>query len=231
MASILIGIFYLNQENPKAKVNILQYHHANENSPQAQALILQYHHVSESTPQSTSISPVLFKDHLELIKSMGFSVLPLPTILKKIKKGLIFEQRTLAITFDDGYLSIYENAYPLLKSYNFPFTIFVSPKAIDSKFGNSLSWEMLREMKANGATIANHSFAHDHLLTKYINENDVGIEVGSGAGFTKDFIKSKNHFNKSAQDADFKRIINEIGLHKKRAEEFSPFKGTNAYCS
>lgn len=46
-----------------------------------------------------------------------------------------------------------------------------------------------------------------------------------------DFIKSKAHFNQSAQDADFERIINEIGLHKKRAEEFSPFKGTNAYCS
>ena len=46
-----------------------------------------------------------------------------------------------------------------------------------------------------------------------------------------DFIKSKAHFNQSAQDADFERIINELGLHKKRAEEFSPFKGTNAYCS
>ena len=46
-----------------------------------------------------------------------------------------------------------------------------------------------------------------------------------------DFLKTKIYFNQSAQDADFERIITEIGLHKKRAEEFSPFKGTNAYCS
>ncbi len=167
----LIGLYYTMQSNPKAQVNILQYHHASENKAQPQAIILQYHHVSEHTPKSTSISPERFKEHLELIKSMDFNVLPLPQVIQQIRQGIPFESNTLAITFDDGYLSIYENAFPLLQAYQWPFTIFVSPNAIDKKFGNSLSWEMLKEMKRQGATIANHSLAHDHLLKKEEGES------------------------------------------------------------
>jgi peptidoglycan/xylan/chitin deacetylase (PgdA/CDA1 family) len=140
-------------------------------SPQHQAIVLQYHHVSDSTPVSTSISPEAFIQHLELIEQLGFQVLPLPKILERIQQGLAFKQDTLGISFDDGYLSIYENAFPELKKRGLPFTIFVSPKAIDNHYGNSLSWEQLKEMQDNGATIANHSLDHDHLLARKGDES------------------------------------------------------------
>ncbi len=136
-----------------------------------QAVILQYHHVSSLTPSSTSIDPLQFIKHLDLIKNQGFQVLPLPKVMKTLEQGLTFKRKTLAITFDDGYLSIYENAFPELKKRNLPFTIFISPQAIDKKFGNSLSWQQLKEMQRNGATIANHSLAHKHLLATHSNES------------------------------------------------------------
>ncbi len=138
---------------------------------QPQAVILQYHHVSTLTPSSTSIDPLLFIKHLDLIEHQGFQVLPLPQVLNKLAQATPFKRKTLAITFDDGYLSIYENAFPELKKRKLPFTIFISPEAIDKKFGNSLNWQQLQEMQRNGATIANHSFAHNHLLAKNKGES------------------------------------------------------------
>ncbi len=136
-----------------------------------QAVILQYHHVSSLTPASTSIDPLQFIKHLDLIEQQGFQVLPLPHVLNNLKQDRSFKRKTLAITFDDGYLSIYENAFPELKKRNLPFTIFISPEAIDKKFGNSLSWQQLKEMQRGGATIANHSLAHKHLLATHNGES------------------------------------------------------------
>ncbi len=136
-----------------------------------QAVILQYHHVSELTPASTSVSADKFREHLNLINQRGFQVLPLPSILKQIKQGAEFSRKTLGISFDDGYLSIYQHAFPELKKRKLPFTIFVSPQAIDQEHGNSLSWAQLKEMQENGATIANHSLNHAHLLNRKENEN------------------------------------------------------------
>ena len=139
-------------------------------APQNQAVILQYHHVSTTTPASTSVSFEQFKRHLDLIDSLGFQVLSLPEILTHIHQGIPFSQKTVGISFDDGYLSIYQNAFPELQKRHLPFTIFVSPQAIDSQHGNSLNWKQLKEMQNNGATIANHSWNHDHLLSRRPHE-------------------------------------------------------------
>jgi len=135
-----------------------------------QAIVLQYHHISDTTPASTSVSPTKFIEHLDLINEMGFKVLPLTEVIKQINNPVQASSKTLAISFDDGYLSIYKNAFPELKKRGFPFTIFVSPNAIDNQHGNSLNWQQLKEMINYGATIANHSLNHDHLLIKNDNE-------------------------------------------------------------
>lgn len=129
-----------------------------------QAIVLQYHHISNATPASTSVSPVKFIEHLDLINEMGFQVLPLTDVIKNINNSIQPIRKTLAISFDDGYLSIYQNAFPELKKRGLPFTIFISPSAIDNQHGNSLNWQQLKEMMEHGATIANHSLNHGHLL-------------------------------------------------------------------
>jgi peptidoglycan/xylan/chitin deacetylase (PgdA/CDA1 family) len=136
--------------------------------------ILQYQHVNTTTPPVTSISPALFEQHLALIQSEGFLVLPLDVMIHSIKLGIPFERKVIAITFDDNYRSIYDHAFPLLKHRKWPFTIFVNPKTVrsngDSQF--NLSWGQLAEMKKHGASIANHSQDHFHLLKKLKNESN-----------------------------------------------------------
>jgi len=136
-----------------------------------QVVILQYHHVSTETPPSTSLSPDMFVTHLELIEELDFQVLPLIEVVERIQNKQGFKQKTVAITFDDAYDSIYLTAYPLLKQRNWPFTVFINPQAVDENHGNSMTWNQIREMQNNGATIANHSYEHLHLLKKLEDES------------------------------------------------------------
>ncbi|MEN9464745.1 MAG: hypothetical protein RL217_926 [Pseudomonadota bacterium] len=139
--------------------------------PSFALVILQYHHISTSTPPSTSTSPEDFRTHLSLIEQQGMQVVDLKTALNKLEKGEAVPDNALAITFDDAYISIYQNAWPLLKDKGWPFTIFVNPNVVDAGGNATISWEQLLEMQKNGAAIANHSQSHDYLIEKVTEEN------------------------------------------------------------
>ncbi len=138
----------------------------------AAAVILQYHHVSDTTPASTSISPALFKQHLAYLADNGYQVWPLPRLAEQLKAQREIPDKVVVITFDDAYDSIYAAAYPMLRERNWPFTVFVAPAPIQQKLDSFMTWQQLAEMKQAGATIANHSFAHKHLVRREADENE-----------------------------------------------------------
>jgi peptidoglycan/xylan/chitin deacetylase (PgdA/CDA1 family) len=131
-----------------------------------QAVILQYHHINTATPRSTSVSPEEFRTHMDYLRDNGFTVLRLEDVLKALRDGSPLPNKTAVITFDDGYASVYDVAYPLLKQRNWPFTIFVPTGLIGEKVGLYSNWDQLREMGQNGATLANHTVNHAYLLDR-----------------------------------------------------------------
>ena len=136
------------------------------------AVVLQYHHVDEHTPASTSISPALFEQHLDYIAEQGYAVWSVSRIVSHLKNNTPLPNKVVAITFDDAYQSIYKNAYPLLKERNMPFTVFVATQAITQKLTSFMTWDELKEMSENGASIANHTHSHPHLVRRLSNENE-----------------------------------------------------------
>lgn len=136
------------------------------------AVVLQYHHISENSPAATSTSPKLFRQHVEHIDEAGYSVLPLEDLVAKLKAGEALPEKAVAITFDDGYDSIYTEAFPILKKKGWPFTVFVNTKPLQQGIRQFVSWDQLREMADAGATIANHSYSHPHLQRRKLGESD-----------------------------------------------------------
>ncbi|MGK0440494.1 MAG: peptidoglycan/xylan/chitin deacetylase (PgdA/CDA1 family) [Pseudohongiellaceae bacterium] len=134
------------------------------------AVVLTYHHVANDTPAITSISPQNFEQQLQYIESKQFNVWPLPKIISALQQRQAIPPKVIAITFDDAYLSIFEHAYPLLKKRNYPFTIFVTTDSVDNQYNHQLSWPKLLEMSKNGATIANHTVNHPHMLKRLDDE-------------------------------------------------------------
>ena len=131
---------------------------------QNQAVILQYHHVSTQTPPITSLSPEAFYTHMDYLDENGFSVLPLQDVIASLRNGDLLPDKTAVITFDDGYTSVFEAAYPALKARGWPFTIFVTTGLVGSNDRLYSSWEQIREMASAGATVANHTVSHPYLI-------------------------------------------------------------------
>lgn len=132
--------------------------------PVQAAVVLQYHHVSDATPPSTSVTPAVFRQHMDYLAEQKFTIVPLPELVEKLKQGAPLPDKTVAITFDDAYESVYTTAYPLLKQRGWPFTVFVNTEPHDQGKRSFASWAQIREMSEQGVTIANHSTAHNHLL-------------------------------------------------------------------
>lgn len=126
------------------------------------AVVLEYHHVSDTAPKSTRISPEKFNQQMDYLAQHNFHIVPLVDLAERLRKGETLPDKTVAITFDDSYASVYQSAYPLLKKRGWPFTFFVNTEAVGSS-PIFVSWEQLREMAKNGVTIANHTQYHHHL--------------------------------------------------------------------
>lgn len=127
------------------------------------AVVLMYHRFGDDRYPSTNIRMDQFKAHLEELARDKYTVLPLEVIIAHQKSGIALPDRTIGITMDDGYKSIYDNAWPLLKQAGLPFTVFVSTDAIDQGLEDMMSWDQLRDLAANGVTIAAHTGSHLHM--------------------------------------------------------------------
>lgn len=137
------------------------------------AVILQYHHVSNSTPPSTSISPKQFRKHLDWIKENNFKVLALAEIVDTLQyKKEFTHDKIVAITFDDANSSVCKIAWPILKEYKLPFTLFISTEAVKKEYQSQCSWGELKEMYESGLiTPANHSHQHLNMVSSSLLKN------------------------------------------------------------
>ena len=149
------------------------------------AVILLYHHVADDTPAVTSVNPVEFAEHLDYLDRNGFQILPLSELLEWVATGKALPEKSAAITFDDGYKSVYQNAVPLLKARGWPFAIFINPQAIDRRYGAYMNWDELREVRKMGGELLNHTNSHDHLIRRLAGESTKAWEKRVSSDITK----------------------------------------------
>lgn len=162
VAVLLVGGWVSAQAATETAAPIMRQH----------ASILMYHHVSERTPPSTSTSPDLLRQHLDLLEQEGFQVWPLERIVRHLQRRQPLPDKIAALTFDDGFISVYEAALPLLQERQLPFTIFVNANSVNGKHPLYMTWAQLQEAQQAGASIANHGLTHNHMIRKQEDETD-----------------------------------------------------------
>ena len=135
------------------------------------AVILLYHHVAEDTPPSTSISPANFEAHLRYLGDNDYNVIPLDQMINSLRSGQSLPDKSVVITFDDGYSSIFDEAFPMLQLYGYPFTLFLSTGPIDDGLSNYMTWDQVRQMSAADVIIGNHMIDHPYMLKSRDNES------------------------------------------------------------
>lgn len=128
------------------------------------AVLFIYHRFGESQIPSTNIRLDQFEGHLRELQDGGYNVLPLADIVAALQGGETLADRTVGISIDDAYASVYTNAWPRLRAANFPFTIFIATDSIDRKAPGFMSWDQLRELSQSGlVTIGSQTASHPHM--------------------------------------------------------------------
>ena len=100
-----------------------------------------------------------FCRQMQFLKDSDICVISMQDFLEWRFGTRCLPERCVLITIDDGWKSVYTDAYPILKAYGYPFTLFLYVRYIDVK-GSSMTLEQIREMMAFGATIGSHSWNH-----------------------------------------------------------------------
>lgn len=130
--------------------------------------ILLYHYIGNNpNPQDTqrnvlSVSPDQFDKQMKYLQDNGYSTSTLDTLYAALKKQATLPPKSVILTFDDGYVDFYVNAYPILKKYNFHATVFIPTGMMNQGF--YLGWFQIKEMHSSGLIhFGSHSVHHSHL--------------------------------------------------------------------
>lgn len=95
--------------------------------------VLLYHHIVEQDDGSGSVTVLEFEAQMSMLKNQGYTPISLEQLIAFAEEGTDLPEAPIIITFDDGYHSNYEHAFPILKNNGYPAAIF----AIGSSVGKT----------------------------------------------------------------------------------------------
>ncbi len=124
--------------------------------------IIMYHSVDN--PRHLSgivVSPSSFRQQMDFLKRNDYHVISLDALITAKREKRHLSKNNVIITFDDGYDDNYTYAFPVLKEYGFPASIFVITNLIGKP--GYLTWEELKEMEKSQITIGSHTVDHVYL--------------------------------------------------------------------
>ncbi|OEK04732.1 polysaccharide deacetylase family protein [Roseivirga misakiensis] len=124
-----------------------------------------YHRFGDDRYPSTNLSLDKFEEQLAFLAENNYQVITLNEAFKQVKSKQTAISNVVVITIDDAFKSFYQNGWPLLKKYGFKATLFVNTKTVGSS--DYMTWEELKEVKAEGIEIANHSHAHPYFMDNF----------------------------------------------------------------
>lgn len=137
-------------------------------------IVLTYHRIGDfSQDQDISISIEKFDKQMAYLKN-HFNVFSLDTFIENIEKNIDIQRDMMVITFDDGYKDNYLNAYPILKKFQLPGTIFLITNQI-SKGKDKITVDDIKIMKSNGISFGSHTV--NHRVLSEIDAEEVTAEV------------------------------------------------------
>ena len=159
--------------------------------------ILMYHAVADgsSDPRpyyETNVSPCVFAKQMLQLRKEGYATVSLDAALEALRSGEPVEKR-VAITFDDGYLDFYENAFPILSEHGFTATVFLTTGftgephlRLRFKDKECLTWSKVRELHEHGIMFGSHTVTHPQL--KDLEQDHIEVELRSSKQMIEDQI-------------------------------------------
>lgn len=147
------------------------------------APIIMYHSVNPhaAAQNRLSVSVRSFERQMRFLKTHRYNVLPLEDLAALIRDRKRIPPKTIAITFDDGYRDVYLYAFPVLKKYNLPATLFLIINEIGRPQNDRLSWDEVKVMRDSGIIFfGSHAMGPEPL-----------VKINSEEGLKREIFASK----------------------------------------
>jgi peptidoglycan/xylan/chitin deacetylase (PgdA/CDA1 family) len=145
--------------------------------------VLSYHEIKEKTDAVEIVSPSNFLEQMKYLANSNYNTITYDDYYNFVRGKANLPEKPIIIVFDDGYNSVWENAYPIMKNYGFKGVFGI----ITNRVGNSgyVGWVQLNTLKSEGWQIASHS------------ENHLDMTSLSAAKRESEFANSKNSILKN----------------------------------
>jgi poly-beta-1,6-N-acetyl-D-glucosamine N-deacetylase len=169
-----------------------------------------YHRFEENKYPSTNIRMNDFREQLKIIEEQNIIFINPLNFEKSLKSKK--SKRKILLTIDDGFLSFYKNAWPVLKEKKIPFILFVNTREVGTF--NYMTWDQIKELyKEDFVEIGNHSHSHEYLVDEkeslIIEDIEKSITI-----FKNKLGKNSDFFSYpfGEYSLNFKNIIKSLGF-------------------
>jgi peptidoglycan/xylan/chitin deacetylase (PgdA/CDA1 family) len=129
--------------------------------------VLMYHYV-DAVPVSggpyaddLTVRTKAFEAEMRLLKTRGYHTVSLMDVYRALAGQKRLPGKPVVLTFDDGYEDNYTVAFPILRRYRLAGTFFIITRNVGKR--GFMTWQQLREMRAQGMSIQSHTVSHPEL--------------------------------------------------------------------
>jgi len=193
----------------------------------AKVIVLCYHRFEDNPRDSLATAPAEFRAQMKELKDNGIEVVPMKGLLEWRRGEKSIPPKSAVITIDDGYISGYAVAWPILTEFGYPFTMFIYTNYIGNG-GKSISWAQLEQMRDAGVDIECHTVSHPDLrhapkgqeynawlhneiyTSKEILEQKLGIKI---VAFAFPYGTHNEVVRKMAMEAGYQALFTVYGQH------------------
>lgn len=178
--------------------------------------ILNYHQVNDWADNALTVHVDQFDKQMQYLADNGYHTITLNELLNAWENGTELPEKPVIITFDDGYVDNYQNAYPILKKYGLKGTIFAITDYLGN-YQNYFTWEQAKEMQDSGIMeIESHTLSHQELT-----------ETGSPEELKKQLFGSKEAID-ARLHKDVRFIAYPCGSFNEEVEQMTKDAGYKA---
>jgi peptidoglycan/xylan/chitin deacetylase (PgdA/CDA1 family) len=134
--------------------------------------VLLYHSV-DSSGSVISVTPSVFRSQMAFLRAAGYRTATLAELVASLSAPPRKDDRAVVLTFDDGFLNNYTEAFPVLREHGFTATIFLATDYLGSACAWErhpsipgmplMDWAQVREMHEAGIDFQAHTCSHPHM--------------------------------------------------------------------
>jgi peptidoglycan/xylan/chitin deacetylase (PgdA/CDA1 family) len=197
--------------------------------------VLCYHKFSKNISDKMTVREEDFEEQMRFLGNHGYHVISLDQLFGFLSFKEQIPKKSVVITIDDGWRSTYDVAYPILKRFGYPATLFVYTNLITGS-SKTLSWDLIKVMYANGIDMQCHTKTHRSLHWKREEESfrqyfdAVQVELTESATILKEQLNKDIHYL-AYPYGDTNHLVIEVLKKQGIRAAFTVKRGTNPFFS